>query len=152
MDQLIHLFPKTIRALEARLAKLKDKFKLEDGQKPTGANSRYLDPERVSVFSDIGEIEKLLNIVRPLSIPESNLQAVKGHKVVLQGKDGEKLIFHLGTDLDVKNQAADSDLVGRLISVDSPLGEKLLNKKKGDSVEVGTKKLEIVGIEVSDYF
>jgi transcription elongation GreA/GreB family factor len=158
------LFPQTISAIQKRLNKLKEKFKLEDGESPTGANTRLINPDRLSTFDEISQLERILSESRQRVLPQDNKNAWIGHKVTLQNASGEKMILHLATEWAVKylkipqnldlalRQESGGKLNERLLSASSPLGEKIVGQSEGDQIKQANQKYEIILIETSEIF
>ena len=151
MNCAISLFPKTIFAMNNKLMKLRKKFKIAGGEDVTGASSRLLDPDRVSMFENICMLENLITRVRPLSRPDQNSCAQVGHEVTIACDDNQKLQFNLCSGLDVKYFVKKHHLSGRLLSDDSSLGILLLGKSVGDEIRYGNNDFRITGIKVSKY-
>jgi transcription elongation GreA/GreB family factor len=142
-----YLYPQTIKNIEQRLKNLREQFKLEDGQSPTGSNSRYIDPNRLAVFDEISKLENLLLKVKELLPPKDNSEVTLGHKVMI-AQDQHHIQFVICSELDVKHLKSDK-IDGRLLSITSPLGTKLVGRQVGDSVIFRNNKYQIKSIHLA---
>lgn len=149
MDEAVFLFQKTIDAMRSRLKVLKGRFGKVHGIDPTGASSRLLDPDRVSLYEDMCAIEDLLPRSRRLKALTQNKKAELGHKVTLRSKSSS-VKFHLCSDLDMKYLSEEKDIDGRMLTVESRLGSKLMGKKVGDEISNSGEKFTVDAIEVSE--
>ncbi|MFA7193887.1 MAG: transcription elongation factor GreA [Candidatus Paceibacterota bacterium] len=98
-------------------------------------NAEYQEArdEQAKVEARISQIEELLKHAQILQHKKSDVVEA-GSKVVIQkGGDKEKKEFILvGSE--------EADMAEGKLSYDSPLGEALLGKKKGDAVSIDTPK------------
>ncbi|MBN2100458.1 GreA/GreB family elongation factor [Candidatus Dojkabacteria bacterium] len=152
MDNQVFLFPQTISSIKKRIKDLKKDFELEDGQDPTGSNTRLLDPGRVSLFEEISQLDSLVNTVKVLPTPKQNDKAQKGHFIEVEDSAGRELQFHLCSEYDVKYHSGFSGISGRLLSADSPLGGIFIGKKVDENIKYGQQVFRIKKIRVSKYF
>jgi transcription elongation GreA/GreB family factor len=152
MDEIILLFPQTIKCIEQRIDDLKNKFKVRGDQDPTGANSRLLDPDRVSMYEEIAELENIISRSRKRLPPKQIANVAVGHEVALGGASKANLKIHLCLELDVKYIDDNHKIKGeRLVSAQSPLGELIIEAKVGDSLDFNEKNFKIMDIAVSTY-
>ncbi len=151
MDDVIFAFPATISQIKKRLAAIRSKFE-ESNADPTGASTRLLDQDRVLAFSEMGELESLISRLRPIQRLSSPNRVCLGHLVLLRNDAGKELQLHMCSDVDVKYlQSNLDDSSERLLSISSPLGQKLQNKRVDENVEVGGLMFRVVEISDSDY-
>ena len=112
-----------------------------------GENSEYDDAknEQAWVESRIAEISEILAHATLISSPKKNDRVHMGSKVELTDGSGTKRVYHL-----VGSAEADPDQ--NKISNESPVGQAVMGKKKGDPVVVPTpsgKKLEFTVTKIS---
>lgn len=94
----------------------------------------------------IADLEKVLQVARIVERPDDSPDtAHMGSRVRVKDLEwGDELVFTLVG-------AFEADPVNDLISVASPLGEALLGRQEGDTVEVetpgGTTKYQVVSVE-----
>ncbi len=152
MDEIILLFPQTIKCIEQRIDDLKNKFKVRGDQDPTGANSRLLDPDRVSMYEEIAELENIISRSRKRQPPRQVDIVEVGHEIILIASAEVKLKIHLCLELDVKYIDDEYKIRDeRLVSVQSALGELIIDSKVGDSLDFNEKIFQINDISVSSY-
>ena len=88
--------------------------------------------------SRISEVEHILNNVEVIKAPRAGSKVQLGSKVTLKGPGGKKEFQVVGT--------VEADPLNGKISDESPIGQALLGKKEGDSVEVGKDSYKIASI------
>jgi transcription elongation factor GreA len=101
--------------------------------------------ERAFVMSRITTLENVLNRVKVVQRDNHYKEIVNiGSRVTVRYEDGTMETYHVVGSAEV-------NLVQGQISNDSPVGQILMGKKKGDKVEVivpnGTVKLQIIAID-----
>lgn len=144
MSSIVRVFPRTISYMHSCLLKQRRTFR---SSSITGANSRYLNPERVSAFDDMCTLESLLIRVRPLSEPQQYAHAAVGHQVSLSSSAGA-MVVHLCTELDMKYLKPMVN-TGKLVSVESKIGRSLLGKRIGEIIKIGEREFMIESIALS---
>lgn len=95
-------------------------------------NTEYQSARAAQERNDarISEIEHILHNVELIKAPKPGAKVQLGSRVTLTGAKGEKKFQVVGT--------VEADPLNGKISDESPIGQALLGKKEGDSVEIKT--------------
>ena len=95
-------------------------------------NTEYQSSRATQERNDarISEIEHILQNVELIKAPRAGAKVQLGSKVTLKGGQGPKVFQVVGT--------VEADPLNGKISDESPIGQALLGKKEGDSVEIKT--------------
>jgi len=103
-------------------------------------NTEYQSARAAQERNDarISEVEHILNNVEVIKAPRAGSKVQLGSKVTLKGTGGKKEFQVVGT--------VEADPLNGKISDESPIGQALLGKKEGDSVEVGKDSYKIASI------
>lgn len=119
-------------SLVARRAEIADAIKTAREQGDLTENAEYHaakdDQERTE--ARISELESILNNSQVIRKPRSDGKVVLGSTVTLKGNGRSKQFTVVGT--------VEADPLEGKISDESPIGQALLGKKQGDSVEIVT--------------
>lgn len=118
--------------LKSRRASIAEKLKMAKSEGDLSENADYTSAleEQEYVEGRINEIENILMNATIIDQPDSNGKVVLGSRVELSC-DGEDLVYTVVGSLE-------SDPGAGKISEESPIGEALLGKKVGESVEIKT--------------
>ncbi len=139
MKKSFHLTAEGIAELQAEVAELisqrgpiaeRIKSAREFGDLAENAEYTSARQEQERVESRIGEIEHILLNVELIKKPKGDSKVQLGSKVSLKGHGGTKEFQVVGT--------VEADPHNGKISDESPIGQALLGKKVGDSVEIHT--------------
>lgn len=140
MNKQFHLTKQGVDELKAELAKLIDRrseiaerIKTAREFGDLAENMEYTssrqDQERNE--SRIAEIEHILQNVEVIKAPKNDSEVELGNKIKLKSDQGKVKEFQVvGT--------VEADPLEGKISDESPLGQAVLGKKKGDTVEIKT--------------
>ena len=144
-----------IARLEEELTQLETVRRAEVGQRIKEAkefgdiseNSEYDDAKNEQAFveSRIAEVSLILSHATVIAAPKKNDYVTLGSKVELTDTSGSKRVYHI-----VGSAEADPDK--NKISNESPVGQAVMGKKKGDRAPVVTpsgKKLEFLVSKIS---
>jgi transcription elongation factor GreA len=95
-------------------------------------NTEYQSARAAQERNDarISEIEHVLQNVELIKTPKAGAKVQLGSKVTLKGSGGKKEFQVVGT--------VEADPLNGKISDESPIGQALLGKKEGDTVEIKT--------------
>lgn len=95
-------------------------------------NTEYQSARAAQERNDarISEIEHILKNVELIKAPRAGAKVQLGSKVSLKGANGSKQFQIVGT--------VEADPMNGKVSDESPIGQALLGKKEGDSVEIKT--------------
>jgi transcription elongation factor GreA len=95
-------------------------------------NTEYQSARAAQERNDarISEIEHILHNVELIKAPKPGAKVQLGSRVTLKGAKGDKQFQVVGT--------VEADPLNGKISDESPIGQALLGKKEGDSVEIKT--------------
>ena len=95
-------------------------------------NTEYQSARAAQERNDarVSEIEHILQNVEIIKAPKAGAKVQLGSKVTLKGAKGDKQFQVVGT--------VEADPLNGKISDESPIGQALLGKKEGDSVEIKT--------------
>lgn len=151
MSESILLLPHTIQAIKDRIDALYNRFQ---GLSTTSVSERFLNPEKVSAYEELCQLESLIKKVKPIVLPKYSHAVQMGSLIITSvsgpGVTPNDVSFQLSSTLDVKY--AETGYKGaRLLSVDSPLGRLLFNKKQGDHVLFKNRTFLIKSIEAPSY-
>jgi transcription elongation factor GreA len=140
MNKEIALTPEGQIKLEQELHYLETVKRREVGERIKEAkefgdiseNSEYDDAknEQALVETRIIEVNQILAHATIIVSPKKNDKVVLGSKVELQDADGEVHMYRVVG-------SAEADPAADKISNESPVGQAIMGRKKGDSVQVG---------------
>jgi transcription elongation factor GreA len=140
MNKQFRLTKEGIAELEAELAVLiaergpvaeRIKTAREFGDLAENAEYQTARQEQERNENRISEIEHILHNTEVIKMTKAGGQVRLGSRVELKGKDGKKKQFQVvGT--------VEADPLEGKISDESPLGQAVIGKKEGDSVEIVT--------------
>lgn len=139
MKKSFHLTAEGIAELQKEVAELisqrgpiaeRIKSAREFGDLAENAEYTSARQEQERVESRIGEIEHILQNVELIKKPKGDSKVQLGSKVSLKGNGKTKEFQVVGT--------VEADPLNGKISDESPIGQALLGKKVGDSVEIQT--------------
>ena len=95
-------------------------------------NTEYQSARAAQERNDarLSDVEHILQNVELIKAPKPGAKVQLGSKVTLKGANGEKVFQVVGT--------VEADPMNGKISDESPIGQALLGKAQGDSVEIKT--------------
>jgi transcription elongation factor GreA len=139
MNKLYKLTQEGVKELKAELTRLiserpevieKIKAARELGDLSENAEYATAKDEQSRTESRITEIEYILKNVDLIKSPKNDSKVVLGSRVALKGVNGEKSFQVVGT--------VEADPLQGKISDESPIGQALIGKVVGDTVEIVT--------------
>ena len=119
------------RSLEQRVV-IADAIKIAREFGDLSENTEYQSSRSAQERNDarISELEHILQNVELIQAPKAGAKVQLGSRVTLKGAKGEKVFQVVGT--------VEADPLNGKISDESPIGQALIGKKEGDSVEIKT--------------
>jgi transcription elongation factor GreA len=139
MKKLFHLTKEGVAELQAELEKLvaarsdvaeRIKTAREFGDLAENAEYQVARQEQEKNEARIAELEHIIANVDIIKSSKSDSKVRLGSKVTLEGQKGKKEFQVVGT--------VEADPLEGKISDESPIGQALLGRKVGDSVEIKT--------------
>lgn len=118
--------------LQEQRASISDAIKTAREFGDLSENTEYQSARAAQERNDarINEIEHILQNVELIKAPKAGAKVQLGSKISLKGAKGSKEFQIVGT--------VEADPLNGKISDESPIGQALLGKKEGDSVEIKT--------------
>ena len=146
----IHLTAKGLEKLKEELRYLKDEKRQELTEYMGAAladgdlreNAAYDEARMLQSANEarIADLEEVVNRAVVVDVSDdADAPATLGASLHVEDDEGAKHVFHLVGSLE-------SDVLQNRISDESPLGQKLLGRRAGDEITLGSRRFKVVSI------
>lgn len=154
------VFPRTIIEVARRIEKLEREIRLlyEQGNEAYSggdtwhsAGFRFLEQHRIAQEETLRVLKQLQKRAQVINVPEGTSKVALGHEVTIEFLDAgvsQKLHICSSDDASILTGVCETS-EGRLLSIETKLGKRLLGRQKGDIVTQGSQRALIKEIAVS---